>query len=295
MDESQLPFVRKKFKDSPVNDDYHNVIRFSGDPGYVNRLLIATPTLGTIRYEWAACRWGQMIPPNWSAVFLTQFMGGYATLGYTVADAQNLIVQNLLNLNIEWLLLIEDDVLLPPDAFIRFGQYITEQSHPIVSGLYYTKSNPCEPLVYRGRGTGPFYDWKFHDKVYVDGVPTGVLLIHAGILRAMWDDAKEYRIPYGNQQVTREVFVQPSRIAYDPETGTVNTINGTTDLEWCSSVIEGDYIRKTGWTEYWDELEDKKYPLLLDTNIFCKHIDPNGNQYPPINPDVIQGDKNGKA
>jgi len=284
MSDPELPFIRKKFKNSPVNSDYHNVIRFSGDPGYVNRVIVATPTLGNIRYEWAACRWGQLMPTNWSAVFFTQFMGGYATLGYTVADAQNLIVQQALSLGMEWLLLIEDDVLIPPDAMIRFGEYITAESHPIVSGLYFTKSNPCEPLIYRGRGNGPFYDWKLHDKVYVDGVPTGILLIHCGVLRKMWDDAKEYQIPYGNRMVTREVFVQPSRIAYDPETASVNAVNGTTDLEWCTRVIEGDYIRKAGWTEYWDELKDKRYPLLLDTNIFCKHIDPNGQQFPPFDP-----------
>jgi len=57
-------------------------------------------------------------------------------------------------------------------------------------------------------------------------------------------------------------------------------MTGTSDLEWCTRLIEGDYIRRAGWTEYWDGLEDKANPLMIDTNIFCRHIDADGTQYP---------------
>ena len=33
----------------------------SGNPRYVNRLLVATPTLGTVMMEWVAGRYGQII------------------------------------------------------------------------------------------------------------------------------------------------------------------------------------------------------------------------------------------
>lgn len=277
---SELPFIKKKFKNSPVRSDYKTVMQFSGDSGYINRLLIATPTLGTIKMQWAVARFGQMVPTNWSAVFMNQFMGGYMPEQFLVADAQNLIVQQAVEKDMEWLLLIEDDVIIPPDTFVRMNNYILSESHPIVSGLYYTKSQPSEPLVYRGRGNGPFYEWNLGDIVHCDGLPTGILLIHMGILRKMWEDAPEYRIPYGAQPITKAVFVTPNRMVVDPETMQVNSTNGTSDLDWCTRVIQGDYIRKAGWTEYWDELEDKQYPLILDTSIFCRHIDPAGRVYP---------------
>lgn len=280
MDNNELPLIKKKFKDSPVQNEYKNVMQFSGDPGYINRLLIATPTLGTVKMQWAVARFGQIVPTNWSAVFMNQFMGGYMPEGFLVADAQNLIVQQAIEKDMEWLLFVEDDVIIPPDCFVRLNNYIIRESHPIVSGLYFTKSVPSEPLIYRGRGNGPYYEWSRGDVVNCDGVPNGILLVHMGIMREMWKDAQEYRIPYGAQIVTRAVFVTPTRMAFDPETMQCNSTTGTSDLDWCTRVIEGDYIRKAGWTEYMDELEDKRYPLIVDTNIFCRHIAQDGRQYP---------------
>ncbi len=249
----------------------------SGTNAYSNRLLVATPTTGTVRMEWAVARYGQIIPVNWGMVAMLQWMGGYVPLRYPVDNAQNLIVKALLEGDYEWLLLIEHDNILPPDAFIRFNAHIRDASVPIVSGLYYTRSEPSEPLVFRGRGTSFYPDWEFGDLVWVDGVPTGVLLVHHSILKAMWDEAEEYQV--GNQ-FTRRVFDTPRRLWFDPASQQYHTNVGTTDLQWCTDVIQGDYLRKAGWGEFADE--HPKYPFLIDTNIFCKHIDPDGRQYPPF-------------
>jgi hypothetical protein len=200
-------------------------------------------------------------------------MDGYMPLRYQVADAQNLIVKAVVEGDFEWLLLIEHDVILPPDGFIRFNAYMREAKHPVVSGLYFTRSIPSEPILFRGRGTS-FYDgWEFGDLVWVDGVPTGCLLIHGGLLRAMWEDAEEYQI--GNQ-FTRRVFDTPRNLWFDPMTDSFNTTVGTSDLDWCTKVIENDYLAKTGWKNG----EDPANPFLVDTNIFCRHIDVDGRQYP---------------
>jgi hypothetical protein len=39
-------------------------------------------------------------------------------------------------------------------------------------------------------------------------------------------------------------------------------------------------MRKAGSGEYVDNLPDPRYPFLVDTNIKCGHIDPDGHQYP---------------
>ena len=169
-------------KEPPVRP-YRTIIKDSGDPGYVNRLLIGTATTGLVRIEWVTARYGQVIPPNWSMVQMLQFLNAYVPLRYQVADAQNLIVRAAIEEDFEWLLLIEHDTILPPDAFKRLDDYIREAQTPVVSGLYYTRHRPSVPLVYRGRGTS-FYDgWEFGDLVWCDGVPTGCLLVHCAILR----------------------------------------------------------------------------------------------------------------
>lgn len=253
--------------------EYRTVVQDSGDPGYVNRLMIATPTTGLVRIEWVNARYGQIIPTNWSMVTMIQYMNSFFPLRYQVADAQNLIVKEAIDKDFEWLFLLEHDVVIPPDCFIRLNDYIREKRVPVVSGLYYTRSRPSEPLLYRGRGSSFYTDWKLGDKVWVDGVPTGCLLIHCGILRAMWADSEEYTL---NNLKVRRVFDTPRALWFDPETGTHNTTTGTSDLDWCSRVISGNYFAKAGYEEY----QNMRWPFLCDTNIRCLHVNPNGGSFP---------------
>lgn len=270
-------YVGPEVVEPPVRD-YRVIIQNSEDPGYTNRVLVGTATTGLVRMEWVAGRYGQIIPTNWSYVQMNQWLAGYIPLGYQVADAQNLIVRDCIEREMEWLLLLEHDTIPPPDAFVRFNKYILDKQVPVVSGLYYTRSRPSEPILYRGRGTSCFTDWKFGDRVWVDGVPTGMLLIHAGILRAMWAESEEYQIKHGDgrAETTRRVFDTPRKGWFDPETGQFNAMGGTSDLDWCTRVMREGFFAKAGWKEY----EGMEFPFLVDTNIFCRHIDPDGTVYP---------------
>lgn len=253
--------------------DYNTTIQDGGTDSYTNRLLIATPTTGNVRVEWVQARYGQIIPTNWSMVQMLQFMNSYIPLRYQVADAQNLIVREMIERNYEWLLLLEHDVVIPPDCFIRLNEYMRDRTAPVVSGLYYTRSRPSEPIIYRGRGTSYYADWKQGDKVWADGVPTGILLVHGSILKAMWEESEEYML--GNIKV-RRVFDTPRALWIDPETGSFNTTSGTSDLDWCTRVMMGNYFVKAGWPQY----QQMRWPFLVDTNLKCAHINPNGEQFP---------------
>ena len=259
-------------KKSPVQA-YRTILDDSGNPRYVNRLLVATPTTGLVRIEWVQARYGQLIPANWSQVIMMQYLDSFIPLRYQVDDAQNRICEQVVNGEHEWLLLIEHDVLIPPDAFIRINKYIQSEEYPVVSGLYYTRSRPSEPLVYRGRGTSFYSDWEMGDKVWVDGVPTGFLLIHAGIIRALWEESEEYNI--GNDRC-RRVFNTPRNVWFDPESNQFNTMTGTSDLAWCDRIMKDDIFKKAGWDAY----ADKEFPFLIDTKLNCGHIDVDGTVYP---------------
>ncbi len=260
---------------SPVRE-IRTIYDASGNAGYVNRILIGTPTTGLVRMEWALARWGQLIPCNWSNVQMMQFMGSnYVTHQYLVADAQNMIVKAAVEGDYEWLFFVEHDNILPSDCFVRLNEYMLRGDTPVVSGLYFTRGFPSEPLVYRGRGNGYYGDWKMGDMVWADGVPTGVLLVHMSLMRAMWAESEEYDV--GGQK-TRRVFDTPRKGRFDPETNQFNATQGTSDLDWCTRIIDGDYLRKAGWGKFADE--HPQYPFLVDTNIFSWHVNPDGQRFP---------------
>lgn len=244
------------------------------------RIMIGVPTEGLIRIEWAAHRYGQIMPINWS---LGDFTVSYSpeqfptmtAVGFSIDDAYNVIIKHAITQDVEWLLCIEDDVLIPHDLFLKIAQYIDDCKYPIVSGLYYSKGQPSEPLIFRGRGNGCFRDWKQDDKVWCDGIPFGCMLVHMSILKYMWDNSPEYTAANGEK--VNKVIETPRKKYIDPETHAYMTQVGTQDLYWCDRIIKEDILNKTGW----DLIANQKYPFLCDTSIFCKHIDRHtGKQYP---------------
>jgi hypothetical protein len=234
-----------------------------------NRILIGTPTLGIIRAEWAQARFGQVIPCNWTAA---NFAVGYSTtipMGYLVADAQNIIVDVAINQEFEWVFLLEDDVVLPVDAFLQLNEYMKKGDVPVVSGLYHLKNSPSEPLVFRGRGNSCYSKFKIGEKVWADGVPTGCLLVNCKVLKIMHQEAEEYQT--GNGQKVKKVFETPAKVWMDPETNSLNMQCGTSDLNWCDRVMKGDVLRRAGWKK----ISEQKWPFLVDTKIHCGHIELN--------------------
>lgn len=231
------------------------------------KLLVVTPTLGIVRMEWAMARFGAVIPCNWSASSAFLGIGNVVPMHYLVADAQNIGCQECLAKGFEWLLLWEDDVIAPPEVFLELNQYIQSEEVPVVSGLYFLKGNYSEPILYRGRGTGPFTNFKIGDKVWVDGVPTGMLLVHRKVIQIMYEDSPEY-LTEGKIKA-RQIFKTPAEVTWDKETMTHTSNVGTSDLQWCTRVMEEKVLSRAGWPK----IARKKYPFLCNTRIFCKHID----------------------
>lgn len=230
-------------------------------------LVLGTPTLGLVRVEWVRARYAQAMPVNWA-------MAEVMPKGFLVDEAQNIIVRETLAGGYEWLLLLEDDVILPPFAFKRINEYMTGGKYPVVSGLYFTKSHDQpEPLIFRGRGNGAFHDFEIGEPVWCDGVPTGCLLIHASVLVAMADAAPE--VTFGeSEQTARQVFATVRDEEHDSFKET-RTVYRTSDLQWCDDVLAGGYL--DGW-----KLPHPEFPFLVDTSLFCLHIDKDGRTYPKM-------------
>lgn len=256
---------------------------------WMNRILIGHPMTGNVRVEWVMGRYGQTIPCNWSHIDILQFMSPYVPLKYQVADAENLIAKAVIEQNAEWLLMWEhDNIPTTNEALIKINQYMIDAKDPVVAGVYFTKSVPPEPLVYRGIGNSYFADWKLGDKVWCSGVPFGFTLIHGSIIRAMWEESPEY---IASGTITRRIFNAPSKSWMDQASGAYLSTGGTSDLAWCERVVKENFFAKAGWPKH----QKMQYPFLIDTNIFLTHIDQYGTRFPLEIPKRFKPDPNGKV
>ena len=246
--------------------------------GWKKRICIAVPSTGLVRVEWMMARFGQVVPVNWSNGDIFQYYNQFSPLGWAVADARNICVQYSLSQGFEWTFFIDHDTILPVDTFLKIQEYLRTGKYPVVCGLYYCKGSHPEPLIFRGRGNGYYDKWKRGDKVWVDGIPMGCALIHNSILQEMYNRSEEYVVPTltGNQ-VVRRVFETPRHAWFDPEEGKYNSKAGTEDLFWCDRIRTEKIFEAT---KIWKDFQKKEFPFLLDTSIFCQHIDENGVRYP---------------
>lgn len=238
------------------------------------RIMVGIPMTGLVRAEWMLARYGQVIPCNWSQVDCIQWMDQYTPIDFMVADARNVIVHNFIQQGFEWLFQIDHDVVLQFDTFLRINQYMLEGKVPMLSGLYFTKSVPSEPLIYRGRGNSYYSDWKLGDKVWADGIPSGTTLIHRSILEVLYEESPSYEVMPG--LVVKEVYETPAKVWFDPEERNLYAATGTEDLALCTRIMEQGVFTKAGWPEY----QEMEFPFLCDTGIFGRHMDNNGISYP---------------
>lgn len=212
-----------------------------------HKVLVGIPSTGCVRIEWALAYFGTITPTNFQ-------LSLHSPIGLPVAEARNQVVEAAINGKFDWIFFIDHDVIVPADLWVKVRSYMIRNDIPIMNGLYYTKSAIPEPLIYRGLGEGPFYGWKPGDKVWASASGMGCTLIHTSVFKNM----------------TPPYYVTP-RVAENNV-----LMSGTEDFYFYGRVIEEGVLKKAGW-----KMPDPKHPILVDTDLFCQHIDLNsGKQYP---------------
>ena len=236
-------------------------------------IFIAVPTTGIVRYEWHMAFQALVTPTNWSSVSMSR--GISAAQGYTVAQARNLLIRDFLQSNRDWLLFIDHDVLVTPNLHIWVRSHVENPISPVIGGLYYVKGTPAEPLIYRGNGDGAYKKFVLGEKVWCSGLGMGCTLLEREFVETLWRASPVIKLPDGS--MARKVFHTPQTAWIDPETQKWMVLSGTEDLYMLGNAIKLDIFKKI---PKWKHLSGKKYPYIVDTNLFLRHININGMQYP---------------
>ena len=216
---------------------------------YARKLAICTPLpldhnkhgncLPLIRADWHRARM-QIVPPM-----------GYNCLqihvdGFPIDKARNKAVELAKREQCKYLFFLDWDVIPGPLALTRLV-YVAENypEYDLISGLYTSRSNPSEPLIWREWDEGVFYDWTFGESVQCVGVPAGCLLIRMSVFDKL-DPSKPY-------------FVSPESIKREEVDGRqyVCRSAGTEDLYFCKRL----------------ETEVGPNRILCDTRVICGHQD----------------------
>lgn len=158
-------------------------------------LLIGFISPGTIPTKWMVriIEMSQGIPAGvfwkfgWFDAFGKDFVkdqGGYA-------EARNKVVRQAKAMNMKWLFFIDTDVIPPVDAITQ----LMSNGKKVVSGIYYMKCMPPQPVMFKTMGAGPYWDYPVDETFKIEGSGAGCMLIDMDV----FDKFDEASIPYFNE------------------------------------------------------------------------------------------------
>jgi len=142
------------------------------------KLLIGIPSRGMVSAHWVIPLLKQGNPINTTIEY--RFI-----IGKEVGIARNELVEEALKMKADYLFFLDDDVIISPNTITRLIN-IADEKKDIVAGVYYTKQIPPQPLIFKGRGTGSFKNWKVGEILDdIDGVGMGLTLIKTEIFEKL--------------------------------------------------------------------------------------------------------------
>jgi hypothetical protein len=168
----------------------------------------------------------------------THFSMGYmAVKGFPVEIAREKAAEAALELKAKYLWFVDDDTIPPMNA-VRRLIYILENYPEIAvcGGVYVTKSDPTQPVVFRGSGQGSFWRWKAGDVFEVTGMGAGCMLIRTSVFN----------------ELKRPWFAFTQEVSYD---GIHAGSLVSEDIGFC------DAVRKAG------------YKVFAHGGVLCDHFD----------------------
>lgn len=103
-----------------------------------------------------------------------------------IAEAREMLVDQALAKKCRYLFLLDDDVQ-PPLTALRtlYNELLQHEGEGVaaITGIYTTKAEPGEPVIFRTEGGGPFWNWRQGDVFDIAECGAGCLLIDLEAIR----------------------------------------------------------------------------------------------------------------
>jgi SAM-dependent methyltransferase len=142
-------------------------------------VVVGIPSFGMVSTYFMEARSALSFPLVSSAI-------NKVVLDKPIAEARNEIVEFALQQNANYIFWLDDDVIAPPDSFLKLYRH----NKDIINGVYWSKSNPPMPLLFRGHLEGPYWDWHYGDLIEIDAAGNGLTLVRTDVYRKMAQETK---------------------------------------------------------------------------------------------------------
>lgn len=220
-------------------------------------IYLAVPTFGQVSIEWHTHMMLLQNPLNKSV-----FHG--CVRGTEVGTARNILVDQALHyrhpggLTVSHVFFVDDDTLIPPYALTR----LLSHKRPIVSGLYFAKTDVPQPLMLKDELSGLVESWTPGELVECDGHGMGCTLIEMRVFR----DIAEKGLVGTEQWHGRDIwqFFKTTRDDVFLEHGVPKVLNQTEDMYFLHRAKRLGYqpCVDTGcFAWHWDEGKKTAFPL----------------------------------
>lgn len=150
-------------------------------------IMMAIPTLGMVPIEFMFAAMRMQMPMNGQVY-------QHVVKGMEVGKARNKAVEAIMLMKKEerpkYLFFLGDDMLPEWDAFVRLYNTMEEEKWDMLTGLYYLKSEPPTPLMWRDNIVGamqPRRDFVMGETVRVDMTGLDFTLIRVSLLEQITD------------------------------------------------------------------------------------------------------------
>jgi hypothetical protein len=208
------------------------------------------PIFGGVRLEPITMEWHR-------AMKLLQMPIGYNVGeiridGLEIGEARNVAVKEAQNRHFKYLMFIDADTILPASGLrLLVYQLDNNPDFDIAAGVYTIKGNPPVPLIWNKWGEGVFWDWTLGDvlKDGIVGCGTGCMLIRMSLFD---------KLPHSDENPWFLTDIG----TFEKEGDQQFQYLVSDDLHFCMRATKEVGAR-----------------ILIDTNVYCKHIDSDGRQW----------------
>jgi len=119
-------------------------------------VAVYVPTFGRVSIQWANARAELQLPLGGSAAF------AFDASNKNIAEKRNTAVLWAREAGARYLFFLGDDILAPGNTLIKMLRLQT-LGYRVITGLYFSRSIPVQPMIFNDPLQGPDWDWHIGD------------------------------------------------------------------------------------------------------------------------------------